>query len=116
MGPRLTTLLGSPEEHAVLVAELEGEVVGWIDVGVTIALESGRFAAINGLVVNESHRSRGIGEKLVHAGEQWTRERGLTRIRVRSNVLRERTHRFYERLGYTMKKVQKAFDKELVER
>ncbi len=113
MGPRLATLLGSPEAHAVLVAELAGEVAGWINMGITIALESGRFAVINGLVVAEQHRGARIGEKLVHAGEAWVRERGLTRVRVRSNVLRERTHGFYERLGYTPKKAQKVFDKEL---
>lgn len=113
MAPRLATLLATPEEHAVLVAELEGEVVGWIDVAIGIALESGRYATINGLIVDERHRGAHIGEKLVHAGEAWARERGMAKIRVRSNVIRERTHRFYECLGFVLTKTQKALDKEL---
>ena len=102
-----------PPTEAVLVAA-EPNVIAWIQVGITSALESGTFAEIRGLVVQESHRSRGIGALLVDAAEQWARERGLRRMRVRSNVLRERTHRFYERLGYTTKKSQKAFEKALV--
>ena len=42
--------------------------------------------------------------------------RGLSRMRVRSNSLRERTHAFYERLGYRVTKSQKAFDKTLLAR
>lgn len=113
MAPRLATLLATPEEHAVLVAEFQGEVVGWIDLAIGTSLATGRYATINGLIVDERHRGTRIGEKLVHAGEAWTRDRGMQRIRVLSNVIRERTHQFYERLGYVTKKTQKNFDKDL---
>ena len=101
-----------PDTEAVLVAA-DPDVIGWIQVGITSALESGKFAEIRGLVVQESQRSRGIGALLVDAAEQWAREHGLSRMRVRSNVIRERTHRFYERRGYVAKKSQKAFEKSL---
>lgn len=101
-----------PESEAVLVAA-DPDVVAWVQVGVTSSLESGAFAEIRGLVVQEQQRSRGIGALLVDAAEEWARGRGLSRMRVRSNVLRERTHRFYERLGYIVKKSQKAFEKPL---
>lgn len=101
-----------PQSEAVLVA-LDPDVIAWVQVGVTCSLESGAFAEIRGLVVQEQQRSRGIGALLVDAAEKWARGRGLSRMRVRSNVLRERTHRFYERLGYTVKKSQKAFEKPL---
>jgi GNAT superfamily N-acetyltransferase len=50
---------------------------------------------------------------LVERGEQWARERGLAVIGVRSNVIRERAHVFYVRLGYTVTKSQKVFRKTL---
>ena len=43
--------------------------------------------------------------------EEWAARHGCPRVRVRSNVIRERTHRFYERLGYRAVKSQKVFDK-----
>jgi hypothetical protein len=50
---------------------------------------------------------------LVERGEAWARQRGLAAIGVRSNIIRERAHIFYERLGYTVTKTQKVFRKTL---
>jgi len=110
MQPRLDELLIADTE-VVFVAVDGGAVIGWVQAGVTMSLESGDFAEIRGLVVAETHRSRGAGARLVTAAEEWAASRGLVRIRVRSNVIRERTHRFYERLGYAIRKSQKAFEK-----
>jgi GNAT superfamily N-acetyltransferase len=109
---RLRTLEsgGSTE---VLVAESDGRIDGWIAVRGDLSLETGPFAEIAGLVVDESARGKGIGASLVEAAERWAKERGHTRIRVRSNVVREAAHRFYERLGYIPKKKQQVFDKDL---
>lgn len=109
---RLAALLDAPE-HAILVAADGSDVVAWIQVSVVATIESGAFAEIRGLVVTAARRSRGLGSRLVAAAEEWARERGLSRIRVRSNVNRERTHAFYERLGYRTTKSQKVFDKGL---
>jgi GNAT superfamily N-acetyltransferase len=102
-----------PETEAVFVATTDHEVIAWIQTGITWSLEAGSFAEIRGLVVAASHRSGGIGASLVAAAEQWATSRGMDRLRVRSNVIRERTHRFYERLGFTLTKSQKTFDKKL---
>jgi GNAT superfamily N-acetyltransferase len=107
---RLEPLLAVDRE-AVFVAVEDDVVIGWIQVGITMSVESGDFAEIRGLVIDEAHRSRGAGAQLVDAAEAWGRARGLSRMRVRSNILRERTHRFYERHGYTVRKTQKAFEK-----
>jgi GNAT superfamily N-acetyltransferase len=96
---------------AVLVAAIAGSVVGWIAVREDLSLESGAFAEIAGLVVDEASRGRRVGESLVAAAENWARERGQTRMRVRSNVIRERAHAFYRRLGYAETKRQTVFDK-----
>ena len=63
-------------------------------------LESGEGRDIGGLVVDDGHRSAGIGAELLAAAEAWARESGATKMVVRSRVARERAHRFYEREGY----------------
>ena len=103
-------------EHAVFVAESTDDaarVVGWIHVSVSHLLESDMRAEVNGLVVAEGQRSAGAGAKLLEAAEEWARKRGCGGMNVRSNVIRERAHRFYERQGYEHYKTQKAFRKAL---
>ena len=106
-------LLSSSERDVVMVAEQEGAVVGWIHVGIRDTLEAAQYAEILGLVVDERFRSRGIGGHLVRCGEEWALEHGQKRIRVRSNLLRGQTHRFYERLEYAETKRQVVLDKSL---
>lgn len=112
MSQRIAALSTSVDD-AVFVAVLGLTPVAWVHVVVVNLLEAPRRAEIHGLVVTESLRGRGIGEQLVERAEEWARSRGVSRIRVRSNALRERTHAFYERRGYTVAKTQKVFDKEL---
>jgi GNAT superfamily N-acetyltransferase len=101
-------------EHAVFVAHLPGTgIVGWLHVSVAHVLESDTRAEVNGLVVAEGQRSLGAGALLLDAAEKWARPRGCTAMNVRSNVIRERAHKFYERQGYEHYKTQKAFRKTL---
>lgn len=102
--------LAPASNHAVFVAESD-EVVGWVDVSVSHLLESDVRAEVNGLVVAEGQRSAGAGAKLLEAAEEWARKHGCQGMNVRSNVIRERAHKFYERQGYEHYKTQKAFRK-----
>jgi len=97
----------------VIVAERDGRVRGWIEVVIVESLANDPFAEIHGLIVDEEERGLGLGARLVAAAEAWAVERGLIRIRVKSNVARERTGKFYEKRGYTMTKTQNVFDKML---
>ena len=103
-------------KHAVFVAESSDAamgLIGWVHVGVSHLLESDIRAEVNGLIVAEGQRSAGAGAKLLEAAEEWARRRGCRGMNVRSNVIRERAHRFYERQGYEHYKTQKAFRKAL---
>jgi GNAT superfamily N-acetyltransferase len=101
-------------QHAVFVAEWkEVEVVGWLHVSKDPLLESEIRAEVNGLVVSEGHRSLGAGARLLAAAEEWARKHGCKSMSVRSNVIRERAHQFYERNGYEHYKTQKSFRKPL---
>jgi GNAT superfamily N-acetyltransferase len=110
---RLDNMEGSPN-HAVFIAELEnGEIAGWIAVFVYRTVEAAARAEISGLVVDERFRSQRIGEGLLAHSEEWARERGCGTIGLRSNVIRDRAHAFYERHGYRHVKTQKSFRKQL---
>jgi GNAT superfamily N-acetyltransferase len=101
--------LASRPENAVLVAEADGEVIGWIHVAALRSLEMEPCAIIQGLVVDELRRGGGIGAALVEAAAEWAAGHGFRTLRVRSNAVRERTHAFYERLGFTRTKSQVVF-------
>ena len=99
----------------IFVAErtTDAQVVGWAHVGMRMPLEDEPFAELLGLVVDESVRSGGVGAALLAAAEAWARGAGFATMRVRSNVLRERAHRFYEREGYARIKTSAVFRKSL---
>jgi GNAT superfamily N-acetyltransferase len=100
-----------PGRDAVLVAEEDGAVVGWIQGAVRVTLEAGSTAEIVGLVVDRARRGRGIGGQLVRAVEAWARANNCARLRVRSRIERQDAHRFYDRAGFSPLKTQRVFDK-----
>lgn len=101
-------------QNALFVADSrEDGVVGWAHVSVTHLVEVGTRAELNGLIVGEGQRSLGAGARLLEEAEEWARKHGCPSMSVRSNVIRERAHKFYEREGYEHYKTQKAFRKKL---
>jgi GNAT superfamily N-acetyltransferase len=101
-------------QHAIFVADsTEDGVIGWIHVSRQPLLEVEIRAEVNGLVVAEGQRSLGAGAKLLAAAEDWARKHGCKSMSVRSNVIRDRAHRFYERNSYEHYKTQKSFRKPL---
>lgn len=107
------TALPADGSHAVLVAEAEGAVAGWVHVFIGHAIESDPRGEIIGLVVDQSRRRKGIGRLLMQHAEDWARARGATRMALRSNVIRTAAHEFYKSLGYAVAKTQYAFNKSL---
>ncbi len=100
-------------QHAVFLAEVHKLVIGWIHVSIAPLLEVPKRAEVNGLIVADGQRSHGAGARLLEAAEKWARSKGCTGMSVRSNVIRDRAHAFYERHGYIHFKTQKAFRKPL---
>jgi GNAT superfamily N-acetyltransferase len=112
MKSRLRRLKAAPD-NAVFVAETRGEVIGWVHVSVNRLMEVALRAEVNGLIVSEKQRSNGAGARLLEAAEKWARGKRCVNMSVRSNVVRERAHAFYECHGYEHYKTQKAFRKPL---
>ena len=112
LAQRLSRVLASPDQ-GVIVADLDGEVVGWVHTMIWEYLEAEAFVVIGGLVVDESRRKAGIGRALMQAAEEWARSRGHSVVRLWSSLARTGAHRFYERIGYTNIKTQYSFVKAL---
>lgn len=110
--PSLEAILQRPED-VVFVAVLDGRVVGWAHGSYRVVLSDGARCEVLGLVVEEAHRGRGVGRRLMQAIEHWTREMGALQVTLRSRTLRSDAHRFYERLGYVQQKTQFKFAKKL---
>jgi GNAT superfamily N-acetyltransferase len=107
-------MLGSRSGNGILVAEDPedaGRVVGWLHVSGMYLLESPAFAEVLGLIVDEAHRDKGIGKQLLDGAVRWAADHGFDRLRVRSNVVREDAHRFYEREGFRRVKTQVVLDR-----
>ncbi len=102
------------DDRAILVAVVpRAGVVGWTVVARVNTLIAIRRAEIHGLIVEDEFRSHRIGEMLVAAAEEWARKQGCATLRLLSNVVRERAHTFYSRLGYDVLKTEYVFQKTL---
>jgi GNAT superfamily N-acetyltransferase len=114
MAKRLSLVLREKKGACFVAVQHESaRVMGWIHVSTTPLLEVAPRAEINGLVVDENVRSQGAGRLLLEAAERWARKSGAKSMSVRSNVIRERAHGFYEKNAYEHYKTQKAFRKQL---
>jgi GNAT superfamily N-acetyltransferase len=110
---RLEPILGDPG-HGVFVAEREeGGAAGWIHVFVQRCVESEARAEVAGLVVDEALRRRGAGRLLMACAERWAAEKGCGIVSLRTNIVREEAHRFYESLGYRCVKTQHTYRRSL---
>lgn len=98
--------------NATWVAIAEDEtVIGCLQAMLDLRLAEGVYVEITSLVVDSAYRGQGLGQRLVTVAEDWGRRKGGTQLRVRCNVKRERTHRFYRQLGYQVLKRQMVFEK-----
>jgi GNAT superfamily N-acetyltransferase len=104
---------GASGSHAVLVAEAEGEVAGWVHVHDSLLIQAPPGAELSGIIVDEGSRGGGVGRALLAAAEEWARSRGHDIIRIRSRTTRHHAHRFYTSAGYDEIKTSLVFEKRL---
>lgn len=106
---RLATM--QRDERLVLVAELDGQLVGCLSTSIMRVLHRpAPVGRISMMVVDETVRGRGIGAALVRAAERALAAAGCGLVEVTSNLARTEAHRFYERLGYERTSVRLARD------
>jgi 3'(2'), 5'-bisphosphate nucleotidase len=97
---RLATLLRRSDVR-VLVAELDGRIVGFAEVQRrATTLGDCDEAWLGALAVAPELRGRGIGSALLAATDEAARELGCTRVEVESSHWRSASHAFYRTSGY----------------
>jgi len=88
-------------ESAVLVADLDGEVLGFIALHLLPRFEHDEpIGRILALVVDPSVRERGVGRLLMTEAERVAREAGAAFVEVTSGHHRAEARNLYESLGY----------------
>ena len=91
------------------IFEKENQILGWIHAFSANRVASAAFIEIGGMVVSPDARREGIGRRLVEQAKQWACERKQN-LRVRCNIKREETHKFYESVGFVLSKSQNIFE------
>jgi GNAT superfamily N-acetyltransferase len=105
---RLAAVAGSGD-HAVWVTADGADLLGFIHAQHMHRIISDPYAEILHLVVSGSARRGGVGRALVACVLDWAAERGIDRVRVRSNVVRDAAHPFYLSLGFERHKTQHVY-------
>ncbi|WP_088044601.1 GNAT family N-acetyltransferase [Bacillus sp. EAC] len=104
------------DDNAIYVIEVNSnEISSWIHIHGRHLIGVNPFAEIGGLVVDQSHRRKGNGEKLMRKCEDWARKKGYQEMRVRSGGQRKEAHEFYKNIGYKNSKWQEVFTLSLKE-
>lgn len=111
MERRLAELVPN-DRHYIAVVDSGGPLLGWMHVEHRDSIESRDRAELIGLVVDARARRRGLGRALVGDAEEWTRERGLSTLMVRSIAARDVVP-FYESLGYERDETLCAYSKDV---
>lgn len=102
--------LQNSEQDCLLVALWENDITGWVHAFKTTRIETGNYTEIAALVVDSKYRGQKIGEQLVNAIKDWSQQQGYNKLVVRSNMLRNRAHRFYTTCGFAEAKEHKVFE------
>ncbi len=106
-------LIQDHPDYALFVAKTS-RVVGFIQINLEpVTLLIGTRADVAAFVIDEQHRGQGIGKQLLKQAEEWAREKSIPLVRIRSNVKREDTRRFYLREGYELSKIANFFTKKI---
>ena len=95
----------SDESTAVFVAEMEGNVVGFVHAIVRDApdipiLVPRRFAIVDGILVRSNYKKSGIGGMLMNGIEEWAKVKGASSIELNVFEFNQEAIAFYESLGY----------------
>src|SRR5262249_3587983 len=94
-------ILDSPW-RMLLVAELDGALIGTLDLFVVANLTRGAlpWAGIENFVVDAGHRGRGIGDAMLDAAVSIARDMGCYKVQLISHEVHAPAHVFYAQRGF----------------
>ncbi|MNJ45148.1 putative acetyltransferase [compost metagenome] len=96
------SMLNKHPQQCSLIAEMDGHVVGatFLKLYQTHDMEK-PVTRITAMIVDEEHRNSGIGKRLLHEAEMWSKEHGSSRLYLSYGEHNNSARAFYEHLGYT---------------
>lgn len=100
-------------DHQVYIAEKDNTIVGYIHLIHSMRIGSSPFIEIAAFIIDESSRSIGVGSSLILETEKWASVLGLKDIRIRSNIIRQEAHNFFQNRGFQNIKTQEVFTKHI---
>ena len=97
----LALLLARGGDAKLLVAEVDGAVVGMLtaQVGVSTA-EGARVAVLEDMIVDSACRGRGVGQALLGAMQAWAEGQGMPRLQLLADADNQPALDFYARQGW----------------
>lgn len=93
----------SNKNSCVLVAELDGQIVGHclaFTEKYPPVLKTKRYGLFQELAVAAKHHRCGVGESLFNGTLKWFRKRRIKRIEVRVSALNELSTAFWRKMGF----------------
>ena len=103
------------EPSSVIVAEVDGEVVGKLELFLAWKSTYGRFGLIRRFVVAEGWRGKGVGRRLLEEVERRCAEAGCAYVELTVDVTNPEAHAFYKREGFIEDRVEVIMRKPLAE-
>ncbi|PCS15859.1 hypothetical protein RU92_GL001187 [Lactococcus cremoris subsp. tructae] len=99
------------DENILLVAEIDGTVVGYVEGSIYRSILVPRGVRVMGIAVLPDFQDKGIGGELLTALENQVRDRGFAMISLTSGEARHLAHEFYLKHGYAADHLQMKFAK-----
>lgn len=99
----LAAIAAAPDANAVLVAAVDGELVGFLEASLRAHVDgclTSPVGYIEGWYVAPAQRGRGIGAALVRAAERWAGDRGCREMASDVELANEAGQRAHQALGY----------------
>ena len=88
------------DKESILVAEVNGKIVGTLEISKAYKARFGFFAVIRRFVVEPECRGRGVGRQLMSFALAEAKRMGCSAIELSVDPENTRPHHFYETLGF----------------
>lgn len=100
--PAMWARMLAQESREILVAELNGKVVGTADLLIVTNLTHGArpWASVENVIVDPEHRGRGAGRALMDAIRERAEANGCYKVQLSSREEREAAKHLYESSGF----------------
>ncbi|MBF0226201.1 MAG: GNAT family N-acetyltransferase [Desulfobacterales bacterium] len=98
----LTLMLSDNKNRCVMVAEINGQVIGMCSIQTILSTaEGGVVGLIEDVIVRKDLRGKEIGKKLLASIENWAREKKLKRLQLLADRNNLAAIEFYEKLNWS---------------